>query len=183
MSSLSEVLNSRNKPWIPIAVLSGVILLAAALAVPSLHHSEFTVRTPTDATTTSAMDSRSHYLEQIASVDSSPVSVPSAGMIAAERKSSAPSTPRASNAPTDRKFVRTGALELTVQSPPDAAQQIRLMAESMGGYLESAQIGGTKEVPTADLSIRVPANRFEDDRPSVFPHNVFWRGQRDGVPD
>ncbi len=91
MSSLSEALNFRNKPWIPIAVLSGVILLAAALSVPSLHHSEFAVHTPTDATTTSAMDSRSHYLEQIASVDSSPPSLPSAGMIAAERKSAAPS--------------------------------------------------------------------------------------------
>jgi hypothetical protein len=167
MSSISEALNSRNKPWISIAVLSGVILLAAALAVPSLHHSEFTVRTPTDATTPSAMDSRSHYLEQIASVDSSPVSVPGAGMIAAERKSAVPSTPRASNAPADRKFVRTGALELTVQSPPHAAQRIRLMAESMGGYLESAQIGGTKEVPTADLTIRVPANRFEDAKAQI----------------
>jgi cell division protein FtsL len=68
---------------------------------------------------------------------------------------------------TDRKIVRTGALELTVKSPADAAEQIRRMAESMGGYLETTQIGGTKEVPTADVTIRVPATRFEDAKAQI----------------
>lgn len=36
------------------------------------------------------------------------------------------------------------------------------MAESMGGYLEAAQIGGTKAAPSAVLTVRVPATRFED---------------------
>jgi hypothetical protein len=166
MSAISETLNSKNKPWIPIAVLSGVILLAAALSVPSLHRSNFAVRAGVPVSSTGLMDSSSHYLEQGTSVDAPTASLP-VGMIAAERKSAAPSTPRASNAAVDRKLVRTGALELTVKSPPDAAQQIRLMAGSMGGYLESAQIGGTKEVPTADLTIRVPATRFEDAKAQI----------------
>jgi hypothetical protein len=70
--------------------------------------------------------------------------------------------PKSSSATIDRKLVRTGSLELTVKSPADAAEQIRLMAESMGGYLETAQIGGTKDAPTADITIRVPAARFSD---------------------
>ena len=72
-----------------------------------------------------------------------------------------------SRAPPDRKIVRTGALELTVKSPADAAEQIRLMAESMGGYLETAQIGGTKEAPTADITIRIPAAHFEDAKAGI----------------
>jgi len=63
--------------------------------------------------------------------------------------------------------VRTGALELTVKSPADAAEQIRRMAESMGGYLETTQIGGTKEAPTADITIRVPATHFEDAKAQI----------------
>jgi len=71
------------------------------------------------------------------------------------------------SAAADRKMIRTGFLDLTVKSPADAAQQIRRMAESMGGYLESAQIGGTKDAPTANITIRVPAVRFEDAKAGI----------------
>ena len=102
MSSISEALNFRNKPWIPLAVLSGVILLAAALSVPSLHRSNFAAREEVPVNSTGLMDSSSHYLEQGTSVDA-PTASP-AGMIAAERKSATPSTPRAPNAAVDRKL-------------------------------------------------------------------------------
>jgi hypothetical protein len=54
-----------------------------------------------------------------------------------------------------------------VKSPADAAEQIRLMAESMGGYLETAQIGGTKDAPAADITIRIPAAHFEDAKAGI----------------
>jgi cell division protein FtsL len=82
----------------------------------------------------------------------------SAALQADQVQSPAPPPP----ATIDRKLVRTGSLELTVKCPADAAEQIRLMAEGMGGYLETAQIGGTKDAPTADITIRVPAARFGD---------------------
>jgi hypothetical protein len=41
------------------------------------------------------------------------------------------------------------------------------MAESMGGYLETTQIGGTKEAPTADITIRVPATHFEEAKAQI----------------
>jgi hypothetical protein len=41
------------------------------------------------------------------------------------------------------------------------------MVEIMGGYLEAAQIGGTKEAPTADITIRVPATHFEDAKAQI----------------
>ena len=105
--------------------------------------------------------------ENLAQTDAAPMSVSSAGPVAADLKSRASIAAGATadagkTAAIDRKLVRTGALELTVKSPAEAAEQIRLMAESMGGYLETAQIGGTRDAPTADITIRVPAARFSD---------------------
>jgi Domain of unknown function (DUF4349) len=88
-----------------------------------------------------------------------------AGDVSAEGDAASPAAEEL--ATVDRKLVRTGALVLTVTSPADAAEQVRRMAEGMGGYLESEQIGGTKEAPTADLTIRVPAARFEDARAAI----------------
>jgi hypothetical protein len=141
-----------------------VIVLAAAIAVPNLMRRRMAAYEATPQAL-----ARQTELANLQSVDrgytEAPVSMPTAGLQAARGatvvadKSAAPN---ASSATADRKIVRTGALELTVKSPADAAEQIRLMAERMGGYLESAQIGGTKEAPTADITIRVPAAHFED---------------------
>jgi len=82
-------------------------------------------------------------------------------MKSARAASSAPS------ASADRKIMRTGSLELTVKNPTEAAEQVRIMAERMGGYLESAQIGGTKDAPVANITIRVPAMHFEDAKAAI----------------
>jgi cell division septum initiation protein DivIVA len=148
-----------------------VILLAVAMCIPNLQRS----RTAAEA---SARWARAHqsqfasspltesgYGEEGSLHQEAPRSLPAAGLptsggaTAAADKSSAPNAPSASAA---RKLVRTGALALTVKSPADAAEQIRVMAESLGGYLEAAQIGGTKEAPIAEITIRVPAAQFED---------------------
>lgn len=62
----------------------------------------------------------------------------------------------------DRKLVRTSSLELTVGAPAKFAEDIRKLAESLGGYLESMQVDGGNPTPSACLTIRVPAARFED---------------------
>lgn len=115
----------------------------------------------------------SEHAVEITAGSASPVSIPG-GIVSGQLQSTtlmadkavAPAKSRAS-ASTDRKIVRTGALELTVKSPADASEQIRLMAESMGGYLESAQIGGTKDAPVANITIRIPAVRFEDAKAGI----------------
>jgi type II secretory pathway pseudopilin PulG len=174
MSVITDSLKSAEKLWVPLAVSSAVILLVAATAIPNLLRSR-------DAANASLQASRAHQAEESASqsVDHmyaeeqdaravrrvlAPVSPPTAGLRAGQSTLTAPdkAPPKSSSATIDRKLVRTGSLELTVKSPADAAEQIRLMAESMGGYLETAQIGGTKDAPTADITIRVPAARFSD---------------------
>ena len=181
MSAISNSLKSPEKIWVPLAVSSAVILLAAIIASPKLMRS----RTAADAsvqslrrlTDESKRESVAHLYagvsrgDKLALTDSSPASLPGAGLNSAQIISHVPAEANASSkapsAAADRKIVRNGALELTVKSPADAAEQIRLMAESMGGYLEAAQIGGTKEAPTADVTIRIPAAHFEEAKAGI----------------
>lgn len=163
MSAIAEPLKSARQLWAPIVVAAGIILLAAAVVMPNLYRSR------PESYSSKSSNQRDHLyatsgLQSLALSDSAPVSLPRAGA-AAELKSAA--RPANSSAIADRKIVRTGALELTVKSPADAAEQIRRMAESLGGYLETAQIGGTKDVPTADLTIRIPAARFEEAKAQI----------------
>jgi hypothetical protein len=180
MSAISDSLKTAQKLWMPLAISSVVILLAAVIASPKLMRS----RTAADASFRSLREesnreSVAHLYagasqdDKLALTDSSPVSMPSAGLNRAQIISHAPAAANSSSqakvpsAAADRKIVRTGALELTVKSPAAAAEQIRLMAESMGGYLETAQIGGTKDAPTADITIRIPAAHFEDAKAGI----------------
>jgi Domain of unknown function (DUF4349) len=158
MSAITEPLKSVNNLWKPLVIGSGIILLAASIAIPNLLRTRSAAGVP-------ALEHMyaSTRLENMALRDAAPVSLPTAGAVVAELKSAAQPADKSA----DRKIVRTGALELTVKSPADAAEQIRRMAESMGGYLETAQIGGTKESPTADITIRVPATHFEDAKTQI----------------
>ena len=71
-------------------------------------------------------------------------------------------TVNVTSGPVDRKIVRTGSMELTVSSPADAVEKIRTYAEGLGGYVESAQVNSSQNAPSASITIRVPAARFED---------------------
>ena len=166
MSAITDSRKSAQKLWAPLVVATGMIFLVATIAAPNLLRSRMAADESSRASTLGRMYA-STGRESLALTDTSPVSLPSAGPVAAAIQSAAPGTAKAPTATTDRKIVRTGALELTVNSPADAAEQIRRMAESMGGYLEAAQIGGTKEAPTADVTIRVPAAHFEDAKAQI----------------
>ncbi len=57
-------------------------------------------------------------------------------------------------------------MEMVVQHPADAADRIASLAESLGGYLVTAD-GGGQNATAGTLTIRVPAARFEDARAAV----------------
>jgi hypothetical protein len=175
MSAISDSLKPTQKIWVPLAVCSGVLVLAAIIASPKLMRSrtaaDQSIRSPRRLSEESNRESVAHLYagasegDKLALTEASPVAIPSAGLNGAQIISHTPAETKSAlqaKATADRKIVRTGALELTVKSPADAAEQIRVMAESMGGYLEAAQIGGTKDAPTADITIRIPAAHFED---------------------
>ena len=68
---------------------------------------------------------------------------------------------------SDRKLVRDSSLQLIVKSPADAAERVRHIAESNGGYLVSSQISGGSDADNARVSIRVPADHFEEVRSAL----------------
>jgi len=156
-----------NRFLVKLAIGGAVVLLAAWLATPNLMRSRSSADEAVRRVASQQMYEGTRS-QDLALHDAAPVSLSKTGAVVAEQKAAAPAgSTKAQNATADRKMVRTGSLELIVTSPADAAEQIRLMAESMGGYLEAAQIGGTKEAPTAALTIRVPATRFEDAKAGI----------------
>ena len=60
------------------------------------------------------------------------------------------------------KTVQTGSLMLTVKSPADTCDRIRQLVEQLGGFLVSSETSGTGAASTASITIRIPANRFEE---------------------
>ena len=164
MSAITASLKSAQKFGVPLAIAGSIMLIAAAIALPNLNRSRLAANQSRQIANLNHLYA-SAGLEQRVLTDSSMVSIPVAGPVAEQAQ--VPAQARTPAAVADRKLVRTGSLELTVKNPADAAEQIRRMAENMGGYLESAQIGGTKDAPTADITIRVPAARFEDAKAEV----------------
>jgi hypothetical protein len=82
--------------------------------------------------------------------------------------SAAPTSSTASKeADTDRKMVRTSSIEMIVQKPAEAAERIRALADSLGGFLVSSQIIGGQDASNGSLTIRVPAARFEEARTAI----------------
>jgi hypothetical protein len=65
-------------------------------------------------------------------------------------------------ADSDRKMVRTSSIDLIVQKPAEAAEKIRGLAESLGGFLVSSQVSGGPDAAGASLTVRVPAARYEE---------------------
>ena len=82
--------------------------------------------------------------------------------------SAAPLSLPASKEPdADRKTIRTSSLEMIVQKPAEAAERIRVLADSFGGFLVSSQISGGEQASSGSLTIRVPAERFEEARAAI----------------
>jgi len=71
------------------------------------------------------------------------------------------------NAATDagagRRIVRNASIEMVVQHPAEVADRITVIAEKLGGYLVSAD-GVGQNVPTANVTVRVPVAHFEEAR-------------------
>ncbi len=65
------------------------------------------------------------------------------------------------------KIVRTTSLKLEVKHPAESAEKIRALAEQMGGYMVSSEVGGNRDLPGAAITIRVPATRFEEARNEI----------------
>lgn len=124
-----------DKRWLSLTIGGFVLLVASAMFSPRLWRSR-------DAAPTSQLPAipvpiyisgaNDHAKTREAKLSLA------AGMLggaAIPEKATAP----APSADVDHKIIRTGSLEAVVKSPAEAAEQIRRLAERLGGYVESAQ--------------------------------------------
>jgi len=66
----------------------------------------------------------------------------------------------------ERQIVYTCSLELTVSSPSQTAEQVRLLAEKLEGYSENAESGGQTSTQ-ASITIRIPAAQLESAKAEI----------------
>jgi len=90
------------------------------------------------------------------------------------------SPPPPSTAPdtSDHKMVRTDSLDLVVQRPADTAEKISQLATRLGGFLVTSEVSGDPDVPSASLTIRVPAARFEEARTEIRNFSLRVESER-----
>jgi Domain of unknown function (DUF4349) len=99
--------------------------------------------------------------------------------LASLAQSAAPPPP-ASTAPddSDRKLVRSDSLDLVVKHPAETAEQIRQLATRLGGFLVTSEVSGDPHLPSASLTIRVPAAQFEQARAEIRKLGLHVESER-----
>ena len=78
-----------------------------------------------------------------------------------------------------RKAVRTGSLALEVKDPVQTAEALRQLALREHGYLEASNVWGASDsLQTANVTLRVPAERFDEVRLEVRELGVRMTNER-----
>jgi len=67
----------------------------------------------------------------------------------------------------DRKLVRTESLGLIVKTPVETGETIIQIAQGAGGFLVTSNVNGGADATSASLSIRVPAEKFDEVRAQI----------------
>lgn len=62
----------------------------------------------------------------------------------------------------DAKIIRTGTIDIEVTDVPKALLAARDGIRAMGGYIGASQTANTDDRPTASVTYRIPADRWED---------------------
>ncbi|HEX5688675.1 MAG TPA: DUF4349 domain-containing protein, partial [Roseiflexaceae bacterium] len=62
----------------------------------------------------------------------------------------------------DRLVIKTADLSLQVESVRDAEAAVRAKVQALGGYVVKAENSGADESMTAQITFRVPAQRFDE---------------------
>lgn len=163
MTTLAYSWGEFRKPLQWMAIGGAVVLMLAAMALPNLQRSRDLAEGAVPVTRPGGL---SGYTEQSAPADKV-ARFDAAAPLPAGTKTipAAPASSQALDATTGRKMIRTASVEMIVQNPAEMADSITKIAEGMGGYLVSADVG--QNSTAAILTIRVPAARFDEARAQI----------------
>ena len=146
---------------LPIALLVAVALVACGAGDDDPHFYESTA-TSGQSTAAMAMDD-ADFAESEEMADEE----------MAEAEMEAPAAARA-DAPggsdggdaalqvSERRVISTGYMSMEVDDVPAAAEQVRIAAEALGGFVESSTVSGDDEDAFAEVTIRVPQEAFPE---------------------
>lgn len=69
---------------------------------------------------------------------------------------------------SERQVIRTGTLEIIATDPLQAAEQLRNLATHLSGFVVSSKVSGSDErTRSAQVTMRIPAEYFDDARAQV----------------
>ena len=71
------------------------------------------------------------------------------------------------NSSEDRRLVRTESLGIIVKTPAETAEKIIKIGQGAGGFLVTSNVNGGADATSASLSIRVPAEDFDEVRAKI----------------
>lgn len=154
MSTLAQSLGTIKRPWQWIAIGGGILLVWGAATFPR-HQRDAPAAYHSVQLRTEPYLPSPRSVHKIQVLDHGEADI-SAALVAAPQQFAAP----------ERKIEKTAAVSMVVHHPDQAADQITALAESLGGYLVTADSGG-QNATTGSLTIRVPAARFEQARAEI----------------
>jgi hypothetical protein len=157
MSILAVALGEK-KTWQWIAAAGIGLLIWGAMTLPRTHEQGLAIPQPSY---TPMSESRESQMTKARS-DTDKAAF-SAGLPDAARDAATAGQTQALgavDAAAARRMIRSSSLEMVVQHPADVAEKITALAERFGGYLETSD-GGGENAATGMLTIRVPAEHFE----------------------
>ena len=89
-----------------------------------------------------------------------PMAAPAPAAAAAKKADPGAETTAATLDTADRKVISTAFISLEVDAVQDAAAQARVIAESLGGFVEQMSLSGSEEDRRASITLRVPQDQF-----------------------
>lgn len=162
MSTLTYSWGDFRKPLQWMVIGGTATLILAAVTLPNLYRSRSAADQLSMPTHQRGLAT---YAAQSPAADKAIRSETTEPLDIDAKLTSAPASPTALDATAGRKIIRTASVEMLVQNPAEMADRITKMAEGLGGYMVSADVGQNSTAAT--LTIRVPAARFDEARSHI----------------
>ena len=68
----------------------------------------------------------------------------------------------------DRQVIRSGTLEIIAADPAQTAEQLRVLAARLSGFVVSSKVSGSDErTQSAQVTLRIPAEHFDEARAAI----------------
>jgi len=90
------------------------------------------------------------------------------GVLGGVRSASVEERPVSSGDHIDRQVIRSGMLEIIASDPSHEAEQLRMLATHLSGFVVSSKVTGSDQrMRSGEVTMRIPADHFDEARAQV----------------